>query len=87
MYGLFAGGFSAGFPGITKAVKTQSPDADAGIIFGLVAAGRGIDAVVSVPLSTRMMGTRQWEAGIGRYGTGLAVLIIFTGYHGLICEH
>jgi hypothetical protein len=79
MYGLFAGGFSASFPGVIKAVKTQSPDADAGIIFGLVPAGRGIGAVVSVPLSARMMGTGQWEAGIGRYGTGLAVLIIFTG--------
>jgi hypothetical protein len=60
-------------------VKTQSLDADAGIIFGLVAAGRGIGAVVSGPLSTGMMGTGQWEAGIGKYGTQLAVLIIFTG--------
>lgn len=50
-----------------------------GIIFGFVAAGRGIGVVVSGPLSARMMGTGQWEAGIGGYGTGSAVLIIFTG--------
>jgi hypothetical protein len=31
-----------------------------------------------------MMGTGQWEAGIGRYGTGLAVLIIFTGITALL---
>ena len=79
MYGLLAGGCFASFPGIIEAVKTQSPDADAGIIFGFVAARRGIGAVVSGPLSARMMETGQWEAGIGRYGTGFAVLIIFTG--------
>jgi MFS family permease len=79
MYGLFAGGFSASFPGIIEAVKTQSLDADVGIIFSFIAAGRGIGAVVSGPLSARMMGTGQWEAGIGGYGTGFAVLIIFTG--------
>lgn len=60
-------------------METQSPDADAGIIFSLVAAGRGIGAVVSGLLSARMMGTGQWEAGIGGYGTDFAVLIIFTG--------
>jgi predicted MFS family arabinose efflux permease len=84
MYDLFAGGFSASFPGIIKAVKAQSPDADAGIIFGLVAAGRGIGAVVSEPLSDRMMGSGHLEARIGGYGTGFAVLIIFTSVTALL---
>lgn len=35
--------------------------------------------MVSGPLIARMMGSGQWEAGIGAYRRGFAVLIIFTG--------
>jgi hypothetical protein len=64
-YCLFAGGFSASFPGIVKAVKSKSPDADARIIFGFIVAGKGIGAVASGPLSARLLGSGTWNAGIG----------------------
>lgn len=78
-YGLFVGGLSASFPGIIKAMKSKSPDADAGIVFGFIASGRGIGAVASGPLNSRLFGSGTWNAGICGYGTGFAVLIIFTG--------
>jgi MFS family permease len=78
MYGLFVGGFSASWTGVIKAIRLQNPESDSGTIFELLAAGRGIGAVVSGPLSVRIISS-MGGSGIGGYGTGYRVAIIFTG--------
>ena len=79
-YGLFAGGFSTTWTGIIKEVQKRERGADAGMVFGLLAAGRGIGSVISGPLSEALIEAKwlQNEASFG-YGTGYASLIMFTG--------
>ena len=79
MYGIFAGGFTASWTGVIKEVRRTSPEAEAGTVLGLFAAGRGIGAVASGPLSSKLLEVGSWGPGIGGYGTNFAVLILFTG--------
>ncbi|KAI4194353.1 MAG: hypothetical protein LQ346_003709 [Caloplaca aetnensis] len=80
LYGLTAGGFSANYTGIVQRVKESDAAADSGMIFGFLAAGRGIGAVASGPLSEALLHMQMWkgEAKLG-YGTGYGLLIVFTG--------
>ncbi|KAI4128332.1 MAG: hypothetical protein LQ338_002777 [Usnochroma carphineum] len=80
LYGLTAGGFSANYTGIVQKVIARDTAADSGIVFGFLAAGRGIGAVVSGPLSEALLHMQTWkgEAKLG-YGTGYGLLIVFTG--------
>ena len=80
LYGLFAGGFSTTWTGIIKEVQKRERGADAGMVFGLLAAGRGIGSVISGPLSEALIGPKWWQgqASLG-YGTGYGILIVFTG--------
>ena len=80
VYGLFAGGFSATWPGIIREVRKQEDSAVPGMIFGMLSAGRGIGSVVSGPISEAILGEQPWvgEAALG-YGTGFGGLIALTG--------
>lgn len=80
IYGLTAGGFSSNYTGIVQKVKDSDNAADSGMVFGFLAAGRGIGAVASGPLSEALLHMQTWkgEAKLG-YGTGYGLLIIFTG--------
>ncbi|KAL9583778.1 MAG: hypothetical protein Q9212_002516 [Teloschistes hypoglaucus] len=80
LYGLTAGGFSANYTGIVQRVKDRDTAVDSGMVFGFLAAGRGIGAVVSGPLSEALLHMQTWkgEAKLG-YGTGYGLLIVFTG--------
>lgn len=80
LYGLTAGGFSANYTGIVKRVRDRNTAVDSGMVFGFLAAGRGIGAVVSGPLSEALLQMQTWkgEAKLG-YGTGYGLLIVFTG--------
>ncbi|KAL8700048.1 MAG: hypothetical protein Q9224_001141 [Gallowayella concinna] len=80
LYGLTAGGFSAVYTGIVQSVKRKDTAADSGMIFGFLAAGRGIGAVASGPLSEALLHLHSWkgEARFG-YGTGYGGLMVFTG--------
>lgn len=84
-YGFFAGGFSSTWSGvITQIKRDSSPSLETGLVFGLLAGGRGIGNVISGPLSTMLL--RQGSvsdlyghfAGTG-YATQFGPLIIFTG--------
>lgn len=80
LYGLFAGGFSATYTGIIKAVRRSEASADPGMIFGLLAAGRGVGSVVSGPLSQALLSSTPLHSEIkSGYGTEYGALIIFTG--------
>lgn len=85
IYGLFAGGFSSTWTGIIKEVKKTDERADAGLILGLLAAGRGVGSVVSGPLSEALVSAKPWagDAKLG-YGSGYGGLIVFTGVSAML---
>lgn len=70
-YGLFAGDFTSTYIGSIQEVKRVGDRAEAGLVFGFLAAGRGIGSVVSGPLSEALLSERPWlgDAMLG-YGTG-----------------
>lgn len=80
VYGLSAGGFSSTWTGATQEIRKRDDNAELGMVFGLLAAGRGIGSVVSGPLSEALLSGEPWrgEAKLG-YGTGYGLLIVFTG--------
>jgi MFS family permease len=94
-YGFFAGGFSAIWAGMMKEVQRVSREARMGTLMGLFAAGRGVGAVLSGPVSEVLMRKDHLGGGgeDGRgarfgYGTRYGVLIVFTGVSagfGLLC--
>lgn len=82
-YGFFGGGFTSVWTGIIQEVKKGSPGAETGTVFGLLAAGRGIGAVASGPISEALLGeTGLFSGGLG-FGTGYGALIVFTGISAL----
>ncbi|KAE9380516.1 MFS general substrate transporter [Stipitochalara longipes BDJ] len=91
-YGFFAGGFSAIWSGMMKEVQGVSRDAKMGTLMGLFAAGRGVGAVLSGPVSEVLL--NKYHLGVvgaqARFGyqTKYGVLIVFTGISavlGLLC--
>ena len=79
-YGLFAGGFTSTWTGIIREVQKVERGAEAGLVFGLLSAGRGIGSILSGPMSVALLKDKPWfgEAGFG-YGTGYGGLIVVTG--------
>lgn len=79
LYGLFGGGFSSCWAAIVREVRSRDPRAEQTVVFGLLAAGRGIGCVVCGPLSSVLLkGGKGWDAAAA-YGTGYGLLIVFTG--------
>ncbi|KAI9811718.1 MAG: hypothetical protein M1827_005263 [Pycnora praestabilis] len=79
-YGVFAGGFTSTWTGVIKEVRRQEPGAEIGVLFGVLAAGRGVGAVVCGPLSEALLADRPWVGKAkGGYGTEFGALIVFTG--------
>ncbi|KAJ8178114.1 hypothetical protein LV157_007802 [Aspergillus fumigatus] len=84
-YGFFAGGFSSTWSGVIKQIKRDSSTSlETGLVFGLLAGGRGIGNVISGPLSTALIkqgslgGSQTSNAGTG-FSTQYGTLILFTG--------
>ncbi|KAJ5604634.1 hypothetical protein N7510_009788 [Penicillium lagena] len=83
-YGFFAGGFSSTWSGVITQIKRDSSSSlETGLVFGLLAGGRGIGNVISGPLSTALIQKGSLTAGHGHSGTGFGTeygtLILFTG--------
>ena len=80
LYGFSAGGFSTTWTGNVKEVR-ENIGGDPGVIFGFLAAGRGIGAIASGPLSAAILEKASSFKGHARwaYGTEYGGLIIFTG--------
>ncbi|KAE8146213.1 major facilitator superfamily domain-containing protein [Aspergillus avenaceus] len=78
-YGFFAGGFSSTWPGVLTQVKREMPSLETGLVFGLLAGGRGIGNVLSGPLSTALMQKGSIGESTTGYGTEYGALILFTG--------
>ena len=80
LYGIFGGGFTSTYTGMIRAVQRRTPSAETGMVFSLLAAGRGIGAVVSGPVGESLLNGLPWKDGAALgYGTGYGGLIVFTG--------
>jgi MFS family permease len=85
VYGLFAGSFSSTWPGVIRETQKQRRSADLGMVFGFLAAGRGIGNVVSGPLSEVLLRGNPWRMTADfAYGSGYGPLIVFTGITALL---
>ena len=84
VYGFFAGSYTSAWPGIMKLVTARERErgfgADPSMVFGVLAAGRGIGNVISGPLSEAMVRELPWKGrAAAGYGSGFGSLIVFTG--------
>ncbi|KAL7626534.1 hypothetical protein AAE478_003306 [Parahypoxylon ruwenzoriense] len=81
LYGVFAGGWSSTWVGISLEVQKRSPRADLGVLWGFAAAARGVGSIASGPISERLIadgfGKTTWWPN--SYGTSYGVLILFNG--------
>ena len=71
LWGLFGGGFSATWSGYGPAMQRANPDGNPnlGLTVALMAAGRGVGAVISGPLSEKLLEV-GWESNASfAYGT------------------
>ncbi|KAK1140402.1 hypothetical protein N8T08_010346, partial [Aspergillus melleus] len=85
-YGFFAGGFSSTWSGVLTQMKRESPSLETGLVFGLLAGGRGIGNVISGPLSSALIkkgsvvgGSSGQDGGAFGYESEYGALILFTG--------
>lgn len=84
VYGFFAGSYSCTNAGVVKELRgreghDEGRSVDAGLVLGLLGAGRGVGSVVAGPVSEALLDTgANWEAN-GGYGSGYGPLIVFTG--------
>lgn len=76
-YGFFAGGFSSTWSGVMNEVKRANPGMETGLVFGLLAGGRGIGNVISGPVSSALMQNQVGD--VGGFSTSYGGLILFTG--------
>lgn len=89
-YGFFAGGFSSTWSGIITKIKNDSSSSmETGLVFGLLAGGRGIGNVISGPLSSVLIqqgaiGNSQGQYSETGFGTQYGALILFTGITALL---
>ncbi|KAL9488282.1 hypothetical protein ACSS6W_000559 [Trichoderma asperelloides] len=89
VYGLFAGSYSSAWTAVIRTVVSKPSQAgsssggsafDPFMIFGYLAAGRGIGNVVSGPLSEILVKGAPWQGqAFGGYGSGYGPVIAFTG--------
>lgn len=64
-------------------VQRDAIEAEAGVMIGMMAAGRGVGAVRSGPVSESLLGYGSWNLR-GAYGTEYGILIVFTGITALL---
>ena len=86
LYGLTAESYSTAWTGKIKDIQRKSTTADANVIFGFLATGRGLGATVSGPFSEALVAsanTLHDRAQFG-YGSQYGTLIIFSGCTALV---
>lgn len=81
LYGLTAGAYSTAWTGMIKDIQRQSTMADSNVVFSFLAAGRGLGATVSGPLSEALIagGASLYGKADFGYGGRYATLIVFSG--------
>lgn len=78
-YGLFASSFPGTWPGVVRDETDKNKKADMGMVFAMLAAGKGVGNVASGPLSEALLNSPSWHNAKFGYGSMYGVLIVFTG--------
>ncbi|KAI1649211.1 MFS general substrate transporter [Daldinia loculata] len=93
VYGLFAGSYTSAWPGVMADIVRKGEALgqgyiDPSMVFGWLAAGRGIGNVVSGPLSENLIQSLPWKGNTAPFGysSGYGSLIVFTGVTALLGE-
>ncbi|KAK4622274.1 MFS transporter asaE [Fulvia fulva] len=81
MYGLTASAYSTSWAGMIRDIQRKHDGADANLVFGLFAAGRGVGSIISGPLSEALLEKSKGfsEAAGSTYGSEYGPIIIFSG--------
>nr|POE51759.1 hypothetical protein CFP56_25966 [Quercus suber] len=81
LYRLTASTYSTNWGGVIKEIQKQHDRTDASLVFGLLAAGRGIGSIVSGPLSEALLANSATgqTAASSAYETQYSPVIIFAG--------
>ncbi|KAF7195815.1 MFS transporter asaE [Pseudocercospora fuligena] len=86
LYGLTASAYSTSWGGVIKKVQRRHEGTDANLVFGLLAAGRGVGSIISGPLSESLLASqRMWQnAATSAYSSQYGPIIIFSGTTALV---
>jgi len=90
LYGISAGSWSAIWPGIMRDVSQQGESeghgqADPVMVHGHLCVARGVGNIISGSLGDSLTRGMPWQGkGIGGYGSGYGILILYTGLTGLV---
>jgi MFS family permease len=82
LFGCFGGAFSCTWSGCANEMQRseKNGNVDVSMVVALLAAGKGIGAVISGPLSERLLNLDTWKGHAGfAYGSGYGLLLVFTG--------
>lgn len=82
LFGCFGGAFSCTWSGCANAIQRYETNGqvDVSVVVALMAAGKGIGAVISGPLSEKLLTMDTWKGHAGyAYGSGYGLLLVFTG--------
>ncbi|KAM0715752.1 hypothetical protein Q7P37_008266 [Cladosporium fusiforme] len=82
LFGCFGGAFSCTWSGCANAIQRHenNGNVDVSVVVALMAAGKGIGAVISGPLSEKLLTLDTWRGQAGfAYGSGYGLLLVFTG--------
>ena len=85
-YGLTAGGYSTSWGGMVKNIQRKHEGINASMLFGFLAAGRGIGVVISGPLSEALLNASDATRSPAEfaYGTRYNTIVILSGCTALI---
>lgn len=79
IYGIFAGGYSASYSGIIRDILETEPKLDGDLMWGVMAAGRGIGSIACGPLSDQLISLDAWKnPNAYTYGTGYGPLVVWV---------
>ena len=86
LYGLTASSFSSSWGGMVKELQQAHEGADANLLFGFLAAGRGLGSIISGPLSEALLVGSKTLPGKGTfaYESEFGPLVIFSGCTALL---
>ena len=86
VWGLFGGRFPATWSGYANVMKRSNPTAaiDTGLVVALMAAGKGVGAITSGPLSESLLRAGVEFHAKFAYGTSYGILIVFSGVSALL---
>jgi MFS family permease len=87
-WGMFAGGYPATWAGCAALMRRRNQSTggniNTGLIIALFAACKGVGAVISGPLSEKLLEVgSKWHAQFA-YGSGYGVLIVFSGVSAML---